>query len=201
MSVQIDMPNIRGIQNRLGEFANKAPRVLVNAINRTAKETRKEAKKIVKEKYTIAAKHANTYIKAPSKASLSRPSASLRISNRPQGLHKFKVTPKYQWNKVGRRRPKAYKSKILKSDPMQTPVRSMFVLETSRGPQVVFRKRGSSTSGRKKFVFMAGPSYARMIKDQDDGDRIKTFVRKELNDRVSEQIEKVLRRMAGRSST
>ena len=200
MSVRVDMPNIQGIQSRLGEFANKAPRVLVNAINRTAKEARKEAKKIVKEKYTIAAKHANTYIKAPSKASISRPTASIRVSNRPQGLHKFKVTPKYQWNKTGRRRPKAYRSKILKADPLNTPVGRMFVLETSRGPQVVYRKRGVSRGTRKKFTFMAGPSYARMVREKDDGERIKSFVKRELNERVSEQIEKVLRRMAGRSS-
>lgn len=191
--IQIDVPNLAEVRERLGDLQRKAPVVIARAINRAATAARAEAKRMIREGYTIAASSYNKTIPTPAKANSGRLLTKLIVYDTPQELTNFKVSPKTPWNTDGRRRrPSAYKMQTKKNGSLSA-VRGAFVIKTSRGNKMVMRQQGQ----RNRFVFLYGPSAARMVEDTGSGERIREYSQNMLITRIEHEIQYEIRRAGG----
>lgn len=182
--IEITVPSLESVRARLGDLSNKAPTVVARAINRAATSAKAEAKRMIKEGYVIAAGKYNAVIPTPSKANARKLATKLVVMDKPQEITNFKVSPKNPWN-VGRssRRPDAYRMQTSKSKSLAA-VRGAFVIKTSRGNKLVMRQHGA----RNRFVFLYGPSAARMVEDTGSGERIRNYSQDMLLRRIEHEI-------------
>lgn len=92
-AVSVDEQRIKEIQKQLGGIQGRAPAAISRAMNRAVTATATSVSKEIRGKYHVKAgevKDATTR----NRSSPSSLSASVRISGRPVGLDKFKVSPK-----------------------------------------------------------------------------------------------------------
>lgn len=95
MSVQIhiDAQAVREVEQKLGQFANRAPNAISSALNRTVTNIASNITKEVRARYHIKAGDVNSSIKK-TKSTKSSLSAEVRSRGTTIPLDKFKVSPK-----------------------------------------------------------------------------------------------------------
>lgn len=93
MNIDINIEGLEEIKRKLGDLNKKAPSVLANAVNKTAREARKTLLNEAKSKYTLQRKrfNQNSSIK---RASASNPTATIYFRGRNNPFTYFKTNPK-----------------------------------------------------------------------------------------------------------
>lgn len=133
---------LRGIEQRLGALKSEAPRVLVIAVNETAKKARLRLAKQAQQTYTVKTGRFQKEI-GLQKARVSRPTAVLRATGRAQGLSGFRVSPaKVQ---TGENRPAYIRAKVLRKGGLKPLVKGdakAFVARFRNGHVAVVEREG-----------------------------------------------------------
>ncbi|WP_421663644.1 phage tail protein [Lysinibacillus telephonicus] len=91
--VIVDDAKLREVQERLGEFANKAPNAIANSLNRTMQNVATNITKGVRERYHVKAASVKENLKK-TKATRSNLTAEVRARGTALPLDRFKVSPK-----------------------------------------------------------------------------------------------------------
>ena len=112
-----DESQIAYIQKRLGDISDKAPKVLANALNDSAKQAQRVLAKKAQETYAVKTGGFNKALTVR-RASRNHLAAELYARGSPIGLSKFQVSPA-SVQKTGNR-PTAIKVHVLKAGSMKS---------------------------------------------------------------------------------
>ncbi|MEK8196259.1 phage tail protein [Lysinibacillus sp. FSL M8-0134] len=93
MLIQVDAAALRDVEQRLGQFANRAPNAIANSLNRASTNTASNITKETRSKYHLKPADIKATLKI-TKASKSVLSAEVRSSGEAVPLDRFKVSPK-----------------------------------------------------------------------------------------------------------
>ena len=148
--VNVDDAKLKEVQERLGEFAKKAPNAIANALNRTMTNVASNVTKGVREQYHIKAGEVKNNLKK-TKATRSTLAAEVRARGPAIPLDRFKVSPKT----VQPNRKKQLKVAVKKDGTKQ--IMGAFIANLS-GVKV-FKREGK---GRLPIARLFGPSVAQM---------------------------------------
>lgn len=152
-TIRVDENIIRDIQAQLGEYENKAPRVIANALNRTMSNMATNINKEVRSRYNIkAADVKETLVKK--RATPSDLSAGVKSKGGVIGLEHFKVMPK----KVQPKRKSPIKTAVKKESPKK--LHDAFVADVT-GLKVFVRNSAKRLPIRRLY----GPSIPQMLKN------------------------------------
>lgn len=122
------------IERRLGSMKSEAPRVLVIAVNETAKKARQRLAKQAQQTYAVKSGRFQSGMELR-KAQVKSPVAVIRATGRSQDLSSFKVSPaKVQTTSS---RPSFIRAKVLKAGSLKP-----LALDDSKAFLVRFRKNG-----------------------------------------------------------
>lgn len=138
IEITINRNTLGQIETRLGRMQNKAPSVLKNAINQTAKQARKDLASEAQKKYTIKNAGFNRAMRLKA-ASVSNMEAVITASGAPIPLKNFRVS-----KAGGRVRAQVLKSGGLKE--LEVGGRKAFVNNIARKGQT--RKRDTAKGGK-----------------------------------------------------
>lgn len=185
MSVQIriDADAVREVERKLGQFANRAPGAISNALNRTVTNIASNLTKEVRARYHIKAGDVNSTIKK-TKASKSNLSAEVRSKGHTIPLDKFKVSPKT----VNPKRKNQLKIAVEKNGIKQ--VMGAFVANLN-GPKVVKR----DGKHRLPISRLFGPSVPQMAGNQQIVDSINEKAGITYNTRLNHEVNRILQRL------
>ncbi|MER1986581.1 MAG: phage tail protein [Solibacillus sp.] len=195
--VTVDEAALRDVEQRLGQFADKAPNAIVSALNRSVTNMSSNITKEVRQGYHIKASDVKATLKA-FKASRSKLEAQVKSSGKMIGTDKFKVSPKT----VNPKRKSQLKIAVKKDGVKQ--VLGAFIVDL-HGTKV-FKRTGEKvypTKGRykgkgirrEKIERNFGPSVPQMIGNDEVVQKInhKAFVTYET--RLNHEINRILARV------
>lgn len=222
INIDIQAPNIKEFKKVLERFDNKAPSLLVSAINRAATTAKASMKKqssgapsIYRVKPTEVEKMTSIH-----QANTSTMKAIVTVKGRSKPLSSFSVSPMRKVSYKGKSpNPKKYKAVVMKGHgliSLDKAENKPFVAVTQNGVIGVFSRMGrndmirknmevtrKTTSGTKKYTYERnveklqmhyGPSVPQMIKNDLVFDQVKTDSGNMLNKRMNHEIEALLRR-------
>lgn len=139
------------VERKLGQMKSEAPKALKNAINQTAKQSRKDLATEAQKTYAVKTGRFNKAMKIKN-ATPTRLEATIRATGKVMGLKDFKVSPaKIQ---TGKNRPEVVKAKVLKSrsmKPLKMGKLKAFVTKFSSGHVAVVQRRGEERAPIKTF--------------------------------------------------
>lgn len=105
IEVEVDEAMLKAVKLKLKNLKSKAPRVLKNAVNATARDAKKDLAAKAKQTYVIKTAKFKKAIKQKN-ATIAKPVAILRVSGKPQPLINFQTkanTPELAAKAKGRR--------------------------------------------------------------------------------------------------
>jgi hypothetical protein len=199
------------IENMLGNLRGQAPSTLCNAVNAVAKEMKNRMVEQARETYdTKAILKKEVKIR---RASGSNYTAKLQSRGERLGMAKFKVSPGRLAH--GRRRPKQYKAKILKSSEMQVMKYGglkAFLVQFSSGHKALVERDPSKRYGERgadgriakygrhadmaAIVEKKGPSVAEMLGSR----KVYGALEPEMGDRLREEVLRQINRTIAREA-
>lgn len=120
MRIRVDTPNVRDIQNRLGELRGKTPQVMARAINDASVTGKKVIAQEIAKTYTVKSGDIKKALDV-SKATPERTKALIKTNRKGAykiPLYAHKLSPKKAWNPAMsvKPRPKKYKVQIKKTE-------------------------------------------------------------------------------------
>lgn len=199
IEVTIDRGSLRTIERKLGDMENRAPTVLKNAINQTARQARKRLGAEAQKTYTVKNAGFNRAMKIKN-ATASEPEAIINAKGEPIPLKNFKISKaggvaKAQVLKSGTLKPlqiaglKAFVNNVAKKGQ----VRKRDTQKGQKGTQVthvaVAQRKGAARLPIKTFY---GNSVPMMIGNEK---RVYGIVKPEIEKMVQENVEKQIRKV------
>ena len=181
--IVVDAQAVQTIQNRLGQFANKAPNVIANALNRTVSNISTNISKEVRGEYNIKASDVKATLKT-FRANKSNLSAAVISKGKPIGLDRFKVSPKTENPK----RKSQLKITVKKGETKQIP--GAFVANIN-GIKIFKRDTNKRLPISRKF----GPSVPQMVDNEPTVEKINQQSWATYQTRVTHEINRVLSRV------
>lgn len=178
--VRIDDAKLREVQERLGEFANKAPNVISNSLNRTMQNVATNVTKGIRENYTVKAGVVKENLKK-TRASRSKLAAEVRVSGSPLPLDRYKVSPKT----VQPNRKKQLKISIKKGSTKQ--IMGAFIANIS-GIKVFKR----DSKNRLPISRLYGPSVPQMADDEEIIRKVNEEAPITFNARIEHEVNRIL---------
>ena len=148
---------IKTVSDQLGEYHSKAPTVLKQAINATAKDARTMLVKKAQEVYAIQTSRFNKAMKIESATNRSQ-RAIIRTQGKPLNIINFKVSSKAP--SVGPGRPDIIKGKVLKASgmkPLEVGGRKAFVAQLKNDNILITQRRSSTRTPLKTFYAVSIP--------------------------------------------
>jgi hypothetical protein len=116
IKAEVDKGTLKAIENRLDKMSNKAPMVMKQAINETAKQARIQLAKTAQKQYSIKTGRFNKAMEIK-KAAVSRPEAIIRATGEVLEIKEFKISPnKYT---TGASRPNVTKGKVYRNGSLK----------------------------------------------------------------------------------
>lgn len=190
MTIEVDRVSLEKIQKKLGDMSGKAPKVLRNALNDTAKQADRKLAKKAQETYVVKI-GGFTKALALKRATLSNLEAELRSEGKPLELNKFKVSP--AGIRTGSARPDILRAKVLKAGSMKGLVKGdikAFVAKMKNNHVGVMERRGKERGPLKSLYSNSIP---KMIgSEKRVYGLVKPQIGTDLQNNVNKQIQKVL---------
>lgn len=147
INYEVNMDDLREIENMLGIYRDKSKIVLKNAINDTAKQTQKLLIQKTAEKYAIRDKNAIKKTMTLSTAKASKLVAVLTSKGRVNELYNFKVAPNIYVRGGGV--PGGYKGKVIKSSRGKKLILKPQTADDQYKAFIVKYKSGHMTVGQR----------------------------------------------------
>lgn len=190
VSIEVNRVSLEKIQKKLGNMSDKAPTVLRNALNDTAKKAEKKLAKKAQETYAVKT-GSFTGAGTLKRATLGKLEAEIHYSGSTLELKKFKVSP--AGVRTGSSRPEIVKAKVLKSSGMKGLVKGdikAFVAQMGNKHVGVMQRKGKE---RLPIKGLYSNSIPKMIGNEKRVyGIIKPEIGSDLQEAVNKQIQKVL---------
>ena len=186
IAVRVDADRLRDIQRQLGDFANKAPDVTSNALNRAMTNMASNLPKKVREHYHVKAGTVKDTLNV-TKSTKATLKAEVRSSGKVIGLDHFKVTPKT----VQPRRKKQLKIAVSKKAGMKQ-IMGAFI--SNLNGVKVFKREGKE---RLPINRLFGPSVPQMADEEGIVEHVNQQGYITFEKRVDHEVDRILNR-AGR---
>lgn len=188
---EYDGDSLAKIEKKLGNLKSEAPKVLKNAINKTAKQARKDLASKAQEKYVVKSGRFNKAMKIKN-ASTGTLEAVIKATGSPMELKDFKVSPASV--RTGNDRPEVIKAKVLSSSSLKSLDRGdgvkAFVAKFKSGHVTVAERQGKKRLPIKTLYSVSIPQ---MI---GNGKKVylvvKPDIMKNLQNNIDAEISKVL---------
>lgn len=187
MTVKVDEKLLQEVQERLGQFSNKAPNAIANALNRAATNIRSNISKEVRKEYIIKASDVKATL-SKNKASRGDLSVVVRSTGSVIPLDRFKVSPKT----VNPKRKAPIKAAVKKGG-MKEILRA-FVADI-HGIKVFQRKGKPRLPIRRLF----GPSVPQMLGNETVRDQIEKEGHETFHRRLDHEINRILEKGRAKS--
>lgn len=206
MSVKIvvDDQSLKDVEQRLGQFPDKAPNAIANALNRSVSNISSNIVKETRKNYHIKATDVKSTLKT-FKASRSKLSVEVKSQGKVLGLNKFKVSPMT----VNPRRKNQLKIAVEKTGMKQ--IHGAFIANLNgikvfkgSGKKVIPTKgryvgrQNSRTKGplmREEINRLFGPSVPQMIGNEDVVENINHQAWITYEKRLNHEINRILRKI------
>lgn len=182
------------IAEQLGEFKDQAPKVLKNAINDTARKSKKLLAAEAKSKYTV--KNAG-FTKALQMKNATAKTLAAKIESRgePLQLSRYKVSPASPKSEARTTKAKVYSESSMK--PLEKDGIKAFVTKFASGHVAVAQREGKERYPIKVLYSMAVPM---MIGNEKKVmKKLRPEILKILDEQTDVQIKKLLKRMKQKS--
>lgn len=209
IEVKLGKDHVKQIEITLGNLSSKAPNVLKNAINTTAKQARKNLQTEAKLSYVIKASRFNKAINLKS-ATVGNPAALLSSKGQALELLDYRVTPKAVLH--GKNRPSFLKAKVKKSSslkplltssgtvkPFIAKFKSGHVAVVERVPGIKYKSpKGLQQREAKKLdptriKKLYSPSIPAILGDENNVyGRVEPKIRSDLHDNILKNMSKLL---------
>lgn len=203
ISIQINCnENLRYIERKLADLKGNAPSVLVKAVNKTARDARKELAAKAKEEYTIKMGGFNKAMKIQN-AKKSNPTATIKATGKPIALGKFNTrfsqgdAAKAKVLKKGR----GFKSLVLHGAEKSGRDLKAFIAKFGSGHTAVVQRvpgkkmRSKNKEAIREFYSVSVP---KMIgSEQHVYGIVKPNIQSKLRRNIDAEIEKVIARNRG----
>lgn len=180
LRIQIDDVAIREVEQRLGQFAHRAPNAIASSLNRTVTNVTSNISKETRVKYHVKTADIKETIQV-TKASKSSLAAEVRSKGKPIPLDHFKVSPKT----VNPKRKSQLKIAVKKNGVKQ--VLGAFVANLS-GVKVFKRE----SDKRLPIARLFGPSIPQMIGNDDSVEKINQKAWVTYETRLNHEINRIL---------
>lgn len=189
VSIEIDRISLANIEKKLGSMKSEAPKVLKNAVNRTAKDARKDLIEEAQRTYVVKSGRFNKAAKITN-ATVGNLQAVINIKGAPLELHDYKSSPASP--PVSGRRPSVTRAKVLASGglkPLQKGSLKAFVTRFASGHVSIGQRTGSKRTPIKKLMSNSIPT---MIGNEN---RVYGVVRPDIEKNLRENVEKQIRKV------
>lgn len=186
MLIQVDAAALRDVEQRLGQFANRAPNAIANSLNRASTNTASNITKETRSKYHLKPADIKATLKI-TKASKSVLSAEVRSSGKAVPLDRFKVTPKT----VNPKRKSQLKIAVKKDGIKQ--VLGAFIANLN-GVKVFKRENDK----RLPIARLFGPSIPQMIGNEGTVENINQNAQVTYETRLDHEINRILVQLGAR---
>lgn len=184
IEVEVDEAMLRAIELKLGNLKSKAPRVLKNALNATARDAKKDLAAKAQQRYTIKTTKFKKQIKQKN-ATASKLEAVLNVSGKPNQLESFQY--RKNTKKLGS------KAHGRTDTSLKELISSMggraFVVKFSSGHTAIAQRQGAARLPLKGFY---GPSDPVMVGNDEVYGKIEPDIQKMLLKEINTQIRKIL---------
>lgn len=180
--IELSIPQLERLQERLKDVPKKIPVVTARAINRAAEAARTEGSRFVRETYHV--KH--TAVLKKIKIKKAYPAdlvADIRVTGRPLSVINFRVRK----NKPLPTRGKYAVVRVKKGGGGR--IKGSFVLTTTQGYTNVFTR---VTKDRFPLRSIHGPSVPQMMGNKEGLKKMEDKAREVLDKRLDHEIERVL---------
>ena len=189
INVTVDHNDLDYVRQRLGDLEDQAPRTLKNAVNKTARETRKRLAEKAQERYTVKSAGFSNHTQIQN-ATLSNLNATIRVKGRTLTLPRFHVThPKRS----------GVRAEVLKGGGLKTmmgsrKIKAFLATVSTNGTKMVLQRKGKS---RYPLKGLHGVSVPKMLEKVYDGKSVtdpglKAEIERMYYENVEEEIGKVL---------
>lgn len=186
MLIQVDADALRDVEQRLGQFANRAPNVIASSLNRTVTNITSNISKETRAKYHVKTADIKETIRV-TKANKSSLAAEVRSRGEPIPLDHFKVTPKT----VNPKRKSQLKIAVKKDGIKQ--VLGAFIANLN-GVKVFKRENDK----RLPIARLFGPSIPQMIGNEGTVEKINQNAQVTYETRLDHEINRILVQLGAR---
>lgn len=192
ITYEVDRASVEYVKMRLGAMGHKAPQVLRVAINRTAKQARRELSDETRREYTIKNKYFNQSAKIFN-ATNQNLEATIKISGGPLDLTEYKVKPGTP--SIGSHRPDVYSANVKIATGFKKLIRpsdnqKAFVAQFSSGHKAVAERVGKE---RLPLRTLKGPSVPSIVGNENTVyGKVKPVIQEQLQHNIDMQIKRVL---------
>lgn len=171
ITTEVDKGTLRAIEKRLGDLSNKAPTVMKQAVNETAKQARVQLAKTAQKQYSIKIGRFNKAMEIK-RAIVSNPEAIIRATGEVLEIKEFKISPnKYT---TGANRPNITKGKVYRSGSLkklQKGSLKAFVAKFKNGHVAVVQRvpgKKMKSDPKKDFIKkLLSPSIPNMLGNEE----------------------------------
>lgn len=188
ITFEVEQASLRNTERALGRFRDQAPRVLKNAVNKTARQAKTDLATEAQKTYVVKKTRFAKAMKQKN-ATQAVPVAVIHITGEQLELKDFKVSPaSYRPNN----RPKVLKAKGLVSSslkPLETSAGKAFTMKFSNGHVSVVQRRTGNRLPVKKLMSSSIPVMTGNEKRVYG--IVKPNIEKNLLDNLHAEIEKV----------
>lgn len=189
ITYEYDQNTLAKVEKKLGSLKSEAPKALKNAINQTAKQTRKDLATEAQKTYVVKSGRFNKAmtIKNATQSSLE---ATIKATGAPMELKDYKVSPATA--RIGANRPDLTKAKVLKAGSMKGLRKGnikAFVAKFSSGHASVAQRRGSA---RLPLKVLFSNSIPKMLGNEK---RVYGIVRPTIEQNLQENVDKQVRKI------
>lgn len=202
ITFEFDANQLQKIERKLKNMKSKAPQVLKNAVNATAKDAKKDLAKKAKETYAVKSPKFQKAI-AMKNATAAKPTATLKITGEAMALSDFKYKKNIQ--SIGAK-GKLYKASSFKSLDLDAKGLKAFVTKFHSGHIAVVRRdpphkytrglmeRKQNGGDQTKLKEFYSPSIPRMIGNEK---KVYGIVRPNIYQNLQKNIEKQIENVLG----
>lgn len=183
IDIRLDPESVKNVKEKLQGTEKKIPAVIKNALNATAKKTKKDLASRAQARYTIKTAKFNKNIKRQN-ASVSKLEAKLIVSGRANPLENF------QYRKNTRRLGAKARGKVDSNlkELISTSGGRAFVVTFSSGHTAIAQRESSARLPIKGFY---GPSDPVMIGSRKVYGELEPQIQQHLQDEIKKQIRKI----------
>jgi len=184
--IEVDKADLKYVMKKLQNAEKNAPRVLRNAINRTATAAMQMIKKGRSQGYTIAAGRFNSQIKVQ-RANASHLDATIKSSGRPHTLKNFKTSTPKSGGKAD-----ITKSGLKKLSGSRGG--AAFVPTSGRAAGLMVQRRGKSRFPLKVFSANSTPKMVEQIYKGERGGQgdMEEKIKRRLHEEIEKEIAKII---------
>jgi hypothetical protein len=190
LEVEVDEATLKAIELKLGKMKKDAPRALKNAVNKTARDTKKELANTAQETYTIKTMRFKKNV-AQKNATQSNPTATLKVRGKANNLKSF--TTKGNTDAV------AAKAKVLKTGGLKAldgnGTRSKAFLVTidngksKKSHTGIFERKGKNRYPVDELYSLTAPG---MVGSERVYGKLEPEITKTLYKNINAQIKKIM---------